>query len=314
MAVFTPISLAELQPWLINHFGFRDIIGFESIARGIENTNYFLDTSDNHYVLTIFEKLTADELPFYLGIMEHLAQDQLPCPKPIRNNAGTLFTSLKNKPAALVSRLPGTLNLRPESQHCAQVGHYLAKMHLSLASYQPAPNNPRGPTWWSETALLLYPFLSPSENKLLHAEIEFQSQFRAHLIPRGPIHADLFRDNVLFQQDQLSGLLDFYFAGSDAWIYDLAIVANDWCVDSLGAIDPNKLHALLTYYQHIRPITPEEQQVWPIVLRSAALRFWVSRLYDHHRPRPGELITPHDPLWFRTILLQRRESPQLWPL
>lgn len=314
MAVFTPISLAELQPWLKNNFGLQNIISFESIARGIENTNYFVDTPDNHYVLTIFEKLTAEELPFYLGIMEHLAQAQLPCPNPIRNKAGTLFSSLKNKPTALVSRLAGKLNLTPESQHCAQVGHYLAKMHLSLASFQPAPDNPRGPNWWSETAPLLYPFLSPSENNLLHSEIEFQAQFRARLLPRGPIHADLFRDNVLFQQDTLSGLLDFYFAGSDAWIYDLAIVANDWCVNLEGAIDPDKLRALLSQYHEIRPITPEEQKVWPIVLRSAALRFWVSRLYDHHLPRLGELITPHDPQWFHTILLQRRETPQLWPL
>lgn len=313
MAVFTSISLTELQPWLKIHFGFQDIISFEAIARGIENTNFFLDTPNNRYVLTIFEKLNAEELPFYLGIMEHLAQAQLPCPNPIRNNQGTLFTSLKNKPAALVSRLEGKLNLTPEPQHCAQVGYYLAKMHQSLATYQPAPNNPRGPHWWSETAPLLYPFLSPLENSLLHSEIEFQTQFHSLLLPRGPIHADLFRDNVLFQKDQLSGLLDFYFAGSDAWIYDLAIVANDWCVNSHGAINPDNLHALLTHYHQIRPVTPEEQRIWPIVLRSAALRFWVSRLYDYHLPRPGELITPHDPQWFHSILLQRRETPQLWP-
>jgi homoserine kinase type II len=313
MAVFTPVSTTDLIPW-IGQFGLGSVLRLEGIPAGIENTNYFLDTEDGHYVLTLFEKLTPTELPFYLGLMDHLAAAGLPCPSPARNRDGALFSLLKGKPASIVSRLSGRSAMQPSLAHCQAIGAMTARLHLAAADYPPTQDNPRGPRWWARTAPLVMPFLPDDEQALLRSELEAQFAHRLDPLPRGVVHADLFRDNVLFNGDSVGGVIDFYFAGSDIWLFDLAVVINDWGIDASGRIDPARARALLEAYRSVRPLSTAEQAAWPIVLRGAALRFWLSRLYDLHLPRPGELIHPHDPTRFRDILTVHRAGGFAWNL
>ncbi len=313
MAVFTPVSTAELAPWL-EHFDIGSAHRLEGISSGIENTNYFLDTDQGSYVLTVFEKLTASELPFYLGLMGHLARAGLPCPSPSPTRSGALFHPLKGKPASVVSRLAGRSAMQPGIAHCAAMGAMSARLHLAAADYPPTQDNPRGPRWWARTAPLVMPFLPPDEQELLRDELKTQLSHRLDPLPRGVVHADLFRDNVLFEDAEIGGVIDFYFAGSDIWLFDLAVVVNDWGIDAGGNIDPARAQALLQSYQTVRPLEAAERAAWPIVLRAAALRFWLSRLFDLHLPRPGELIHPHDPSRFRDILRLHREGGYPWNL
>jgi len=313
MAVFTPLTLDELAPWLV-HFDLGRAVRLEGIASGIENSNFYLDTERGAYVLTLFEKLSPQELPFYLGLMGHLARAGLPCPLPAPTRDGALFRMLKGKPASVVSRLSGRSNLQPDSAHCSTMGRMTARLHLAAADYPPTQDNPRGPHWWQQTAPQVMPFLPPEEQTLLQEELRAQFAHRLDPLPRGVVHADLFRDNVLFAGDDIGGVIDFYFAGGDIWLFDLAVVVNDWAIDSTGRIVPERAHALLDAYQSVRPLDDAERQAWPIVLRAAALRFWLSRLFDLHLPRPGELIHPHDPTRFRDILILHRTGGFAWNL
>jgi len=304
MSVYTKVTAQELGEWLRN-FAVGTLVGYKGIAAGIENTNYFVTTTGGQYVLTIFERLPRDALAFYLGLMSHLARHGIPCPSPIADARGALLQTLKNKPAALVTRLPGAAVLAPESAHCAQVGTLLARMHLAGASYPGGLENPRGPHWWRATAPEVRPFLDEERARLLDEELRFQSLYRLRDLGRGPIHADLFRDNVLFDGKVIGGVIDFYFAGVDAWLFDVAVCVNDWCILPDGAIDDARAAALLAAYHGVRPFTALERGAWPVMLRAAALRFWLSRLYDFHLPRPGELVHAHDPEHFRRILARR---------
>ncbi|MEO7403854.1 MAG: homoserine kinase [Burkholderiales bacterium] len=305
MAVFTTVTPNEASEWL-RPFGVGALTDLQGIASGIENTNYFVTTTQGRYVLTIFEKLTADELPFYLGLMRHLAAHALPCPAPFATSAGQLFILLKGKPAALVSRLAGSSVLAPNAAHCAAVGATLAQMHVAGSDYTTLHENPRGPKWWHATAPKVMPFLDAERQALLTTELAQQASHRSDDLPRGPIHADLFRDNVLFDGLKVGGLIDFYFAGLDAFLYDVAITLNDWCIDlPTGRIDAARASALLTAYAATRPFSGAERAAWPTMLRAAALRFWLSRLYDFYLPRPGELIHAHDPEHFCRVLKLR---------
>jgi len=304
MSVYTKITATELEEWLRN-FAVGTLVEYKGIAAGIENTNYFVTTTGGHYVLTIFERLPRDALGFYLGLMSHLARHGIPCPLPIADAQGALLETLKSKPAALVTRLPGAAVLAPEPAHCAEVGTLLAKMHLAGASFPGGLENPRGPHWWRATAPHVRPFLDEMRARLLDEELRFQSLYRLRDLARGPIHADLFRDNVLFEGKAIGGVIDFYFAGVDAWLFDVAVCVNDWCILADGAIDDARAAALLTAYHAARPFTALERGAWPVMLRAAALRFWLSRLYDFHLPRPGELVHAHDPEHFRRILTRR---------
>jgi homoserine kinase type II len=308
MSVFTPVSRNAASAWLAGH-ALGTLGELRGIAAGIENTNYFLDAGEQRFVLTLFEKLGPDELPFYLGLMAHLAARGIPCPEPRPDRAGALFSPLAGKPAALVSRLPGKPLDTPDATQCAQIGQVLAQIHLAGADFPLRLANPRGHAWWKATAPQVSPHLSPAEQQLLADELRFQALHRLQDLPGGVIHADLFRDNALFDGAKLTGVIDFYFACNDHWLYDVAITVNDWCLTQDGELDEARTLALLEAYHAVRPFTAIERGAWPVMLRAAALRFWLSRLYDLHFPRPGELTHAKDPTHFPR-LLQRRAAAQ----
>ena len=309
MSVFTKVSVPELSAWLKSYV-VGSLIDLQGIAAGIENTNYFVTTSHGRFVLTLFERLTEGELDFYLDLMAHLARHGIPCPSPIANQSNGLLGHLNGKPATLVTCLPGKPVMAPGAEHCAQIGAALAEMHLAGLSFKGTLDNPRGPAWWHFAAPKVMPFLDEQRRELLGSELSFQSRQDFQALPRGPVHADLFRDNALWEDKagsaKLGGVIDFYFAGIDALLFDVAVTLNDWCVDITGNIHPEHAAALLGAYRETREFTPGEHAAWPAMLRAAALRFWLSRLYDFYLPRPGELTHAHDPEHFRRILELRR--------
>jgi len=314
MSVFTTVTTEQLQAWL-KHYPLGALLELKGIASGITNTNYFVTTDTGRFVLTLFEKNTPDELPYFLDLMAHLADHGIPCPHPIANTNGDYLGELNGKPAALVSCLRGGSLETPNAAHCAEMGKVLALMHKAGMNFPQHAENPRGPHWWNTTAATLLPFLDAQERAMLESELAYQATFRHSELPRGVIHADMFRDNVLFDGETLTGLIDFYYACNDALAYDLAITVNDWCVHADGSFDQARLEAMLTAYHRERPLTEAEKQAWPALLRGAALRFWLSRLYDKHHPQPGELTHAKDPAHFRRILaLHTQNNPNIQAL
>lgn len=313
MAVFTPVSLADLSDW-ITQFPLGKALDIRGIASGIENSNFFIRTERGEYVLTLFEKLSFEQLPFYLNLMRHLATHGVLVPEPIANHQGQILNTLHGKPASIVSKLEGRCLSAPAPQHCAAVGDMLARMHLAAQDFPLRQPNLRGLAWWHETLPAVLPYLDPERQALLRSEIHFQEAFAAtalyHALPNGPVHADLFRNNVMFDGDRLTGFFDFYFAGCDTWLFDLAVTVNDWCIDQdSGALDWPRTQAMLAAYHAVRPFSAGEQEAWQPLLRAGALRFWLSRLYDFYLPRDAEMLTPHDPLHFERILRQRLAQP-----
>ncbi|MBU3620320.1 homoserine kinase [Polynucleobacter sp. CS-Odin-A6] len=323
MAVFTPIELSDISDWIATDFDIGRATDIRGIHGGIENSNFFLDTEkdgkNQKYVLTIFERLTAEQLPYYLELMRHLANKGIPVPKPLENKHGQILFSLKGKPAAIVSKLPGLSRLAPQAVHCALVGENLAKMHLAGVDFQHTQENLRSLAWWKQTVPEVLPHLSNAQKELLTSELATQEQFFTSAayasLPQGASHCDLFRDNVLFDpqaekdmsKDQLGGFFDFYFAGTDKWLFDLAVTVNDWCLaDNKSDLDPARFQALMDAYQTVRALNDLEQQSWPLMIRAAALRFWISRLWDFYLPRDAQMLTPHDPRHFENILLSRK--------
>jgi homoserine kinase type II len=316
MAVFTTVSQAALQRW-IAAFDLGPLLAFEGIASGIENSNFFIDTQRGRFVLTLFERLQAQDLPFYLGLMQHLARGGIACPDPVANRDGQVLSELCGKPAALVTRLEGRPLDGPSAMHCARIGELLARMHLAAIDYSVQMDNTRGLSWWRVNAPRIAPHLDEATAALLNDELAAQQAFATsdlnHALRSSAVHADLFRDNVLFDHDQVGGVIDFYFAATDRWLFDLAITCNDWCIDEAsGAFDLSRLDSLLRAYAAVRPFDDTERRAWPIMLRAAAFRFWMSRLYDFHLPRPAEMVTPKNPLHFERILRDRRHGvPEL---
>jgi homoserine kinase type II len=314
LSVYTPVSEWQLAEWL-RRYSVGTLTGHEPIKAGIENTNYFVTTSQGRYVLTLFERLPAAELPFYLDLMAHLARHGIPCPAPIANLSDQYLEHLNGKPAALVTRLPGRSLEQPAQSHCAALGALLGRMHLAARSYGAYLENPRGPKWWRIAAREVAPFLAAPLQALLEDELAFQAAHRFPDLPRAAVHADLFRDNALFERERLCGVIDFYFAGVDCLLYDVAVCANDWCLADPASdprLEPQRLRALLAEYHAVRPFAALEREAWPAMLRAAALRFWLSRLHDLHLPRPGMLVHAHDPEHFRRVLEARRRDTPRW--
>ncbi len=317
MAVYTEVGPADAQT-LIERLGLGPLLSLRGIPAGIENTNYFVSTAQGEWVLTLFERLDALQLPYYLGLMQHLAQRGLPVPEPRADAAGTLLHTVCGKPAALVDRLPGSHRMAPDLHHCEQVGAMLARLHTVGADFAPDQPHLRGLAWWAETVPVVLPFLQAEQALLLTEELAYQQALAASPawagLPRGAIHADLFRDNVMFDglpgHERLTGLLDFFFAGTDTLLFDLAVCLNDWCAEpeSGNPVDERAV-ALVAAYERVRPLSPAEHRLLPALLRAAALRFWLSRLWDLHLPRDASLLKPHDPTHFERVLRARIARP-----
>lgn len=301
MAIFTSVTADQLAVWL-RRYAVGTLESLEGIAEGAENSNFFVGTRHGRYVLTLFERLGRDELPFYVHLMVHLARHGIPCPAPLADKDHEYIGSLNGKPAVLMTRMPGASVAAPRIAECATIGAVLAHVHLASQGYNRRLDNPRGIRWWRETAPKVTPFLNHADQAMLKEELRFQTLQRHDELPKGVIHADLFRDNVLFDGGRVGGVLDFYFACVDCQLLDLAVTANDWCVDWMGELMPERVKALLAAYHEVRPLTQPERRAWPALLRAAALRFWLSRLHDFHLPRQGELPTTRDPDRYRDIL------------
>lgn len=307
MSVYTTIERDELEDFLTN-YSVGELADYSGISDGIENTNYFVDTQNDEnqrYVLTIFEHHTFEEMRYYLNLMHHLADHGVPSANPVADNKGKYLRELKDKPAALVERLAGKSIRETTISHCEQIGAAMGKMHAAGLSFDAHQANPRGPTWCRQTAETLQEKLPEAELQLLNNEIVFQKSMRNAQLPRGVVHADLFRDNSLWDGEHLSGIIDFYYACDDALLYDLAVTVNDWCCLDDYSLDREKVVALLKGYHQYRPLQDVEQEYWPAMLRAGALRFWLSRLYDKHFPRPGELVHTKNPDEFKAILSDR---------
>lgn len=313
MAVFTDVSF-DAAAELVGRLGLGRLSSIDGCSGGIENSNFFIDTTEGRYVLTLFERLTFEQLPFYLHLMRHLAAHGIPVPGPKADADGEILFKLNGKPAAVVERLRGSQQLSPDVAHCRSVGAMLARMHVAGRDYKPHQPNLRGLAWWNETVPVVVPFLEPAQRALIEDELVFQQQLAASkayaALPKGPVHADLFRDNVMFDGHQLTGFFDFYFAGVDTFLFDVAVCINDWCIDlPSGRLEEDRAEAFVSAYDQVRPLTADEKRLMPALLRAAALRFWVSRLWDLHLPRDASLLKAHDPTHFERVLRQRVEQP-----
>jgi homoserine kinase type II len=323
MAVYTEVAFDEAAA-LLHTLNLGDLTELKGIQGGIENTNYFVtserDGATLQHVLTVFERLGFEQLPFYLHLMKFLAERGLPVPAPAANAEGEILLTVQGKPAAVVDKLRGRSDLSPGVAQCEAVGATLARMHLAGRDFPMSQPNLRGLPWWNETAPVVLPFLTHTQADLLRSELAYQNhiaQSAAYAaLPRGPVHADLFRDNAMFENGALTGFFDFYFAGCDTFLFDIAVCLNDWCVlhdeDHDGSLDTPRSQALLAAYQGVRPLTAAERGLLPAQLRAGALRFWISRLWDLHLPREAALLQPHDPGHFERVLRARvRDTPAL---
>jgi len=336
MAVFTEVEFGEADA-LVQRLGLGPLRELRGIEGGIENTNYFATTESGEFVLTLFERLSAEQLPYYLCLMKHLAGRGLPVPEPVADPAiqppsghaltipanapCELLLKVAGKPAALVQRLSGCSELAPGTAHCAELGALLARMHLAARDFPRIQPNLRGLAWWNDTVPVVLPYVDESQAALLRAELAYQNHIAESsayaALPRGPVHADMFRDNVMFATGEdagtaprLTGVFDFYFAGTDTWLFDLAVCLNDWAVDlPTGQHDAERADALLAAYESVRPLNASERALLPAMLRAAALRFWISRLWDFHLPREASMLKPHDPAHFERVLRERATHP-----
>lgn len=309
MSVYTPLSTAELEHFL-SRFALGSLQSFRGITAGIENSNFFVSTGAGEYVLTIFEHHTADEVQDFVRLARHLGQQGLRVPAPVADRQGEWLHQLKHKPAILCPRLPGEHIANPQPEHCAAIGSALAQLHIAAADLSPMRPDNRDYHWWLSTGPQLVSALNEQERGLLEDELAYQTAHRTDwlALPQGWIHGDLFHDNALFSDDGQVAILDLYNASAGALLYDLAVVANDWCCDVNGVWKDGCVEALLSGYQTVRPLTAAEQTGWNLVLRGAALRFWLSRLLTRRlqQQQAGELALQKDPAEFMQKLLRIR--------
>lgn len=317
MSVYTVVERHELESFLAG-YGVGALRDFSGITAGIENTNYFVTVDAGEYVLTLFEFTPATELPFFLALMAHLAAHKIPSARPLADCEGRFLGELKGRPAALVVRLPGASVAQPGIEHCAAIGRAMAQMHLATLEFAARRDNDRGHLWRAAVASLVAPRLDAADRCVLEESIEEFRENRFGALPGGVIHADLFRDNALFQANCLTGIIDFYYACSGAFVYDLAVALADWCFDEdKRTLQTSLAKSMLAAYAEVRPLLRAEREAWMGALRATGLRFWLSRLKDQHFPRDGALTYIKDPEAYKRILLRGRGSPEdfekLWP-
>jgi homoserine kinase type II len=260
-------------------------------------------------VLTLFEKMSAADLPYYMHLKTHLANHGFPCPKPIANHHNEFVGELNGKPASIVTCLPGKSVVDVTPGQCGETGAVLADLHLDGQGFAQRMVNPRGPHWWQVFSQQLMPKIKPDEAALIQSELAFQAQHKQDALPRGVIHGDLFRDNVLFDNGRIGGVIDFYFACNDVLLYDIAITANDWCMQADATLDEVRLQAMLKGYHATRPFTDAEKIDWPVMLRAAALRIWLGRLGYNHFPMEGEMTHTKDAGLYQRLLQHHIATP-----
>jgi homoserine kinase type II len=301
MSVFTPVSEADARA-LLAHYALGELERLEGIAQGVENTNYFLTTTTGEYVLTLFEHIPRADLPFYVGLMDHLSRRGVACPQPMRRENGEMLSDVNAKPACIVTRLPGEPRMRPDAHDCREAGAILGRLHAAGIDYDAGLDNWRGREWRESFAVSVAPRLSAHENALIASENRYQAAIDDSTLPQGIIHGDLFRDNVLWDDAGEGGVIDFYFACDDVLVYDLAIAVNDWCATPEGALDADRTAALVEGYERERPLEDAEREEWPAMLRRAALRTWLGRLGYNHFPRESHMTIPKDHAFSRRLL------------
>ena len=306
MAVYTEVADDDLARFIAS-YGLGAVTSCKGIAEGVENTNYLVGTTSGQFILTLYEKrVDADDLPFFLGLMEHLAAKGLSCPTPVRDQQGRNLRELGGRPAALVTFLEGLWLRKPAAHHCHSVGVALARLHEAGRDFTIPRPNALGPDGWRP---LFERFreragdVCPGLTETIESELSATLAVWPRDLPFGVIHADLFPDNVFFMGDELSGLIDFYFACNDQLTYDVAVCLNAWCFKDDLTFDRDKGAALLAGYQSVRRLTPDERSALPILCRGAALRFLLTRAYDWVNTPAGALVVKHDPIPYLKRLL-----------
>jgi homoserine kinase type II len=306
MSVYTEVSRDELVAFL-NDYSVGALVSYQGISDGIENTNYFVTTEQGQFVLTLFEQHDFDELSYFLDVMTFFYQQDIPSAHPAADKQGNYLKTLCDKPAALVMRLSGRgVDTVANIAQCQAIGNVLGKMHVVGQQFKFHRTTERGPDWRQLMAETLLPHLDDDSAELLDDELAFQQNYANLDLPMGVTHSDLFRDNALFDGDELKGIIDFYYACDEYLLYDLAVAVNDWCVDECGLVNAQRYKALINAYSQQRELSEDEFNNFNLVLRAAALRFWLSRLQDELFPREGELTQIKKPNAFLKILSQHR--------
>jgi homoserine kinase type II len=308
MSVYTRLTKEELEQ-LLTRFDIGKYVHIEGINEGITNSNFYLTTTSGKYILTIFEDPELN-LNYAIELMGVLSKNHIPCPTPLETKDGECILNFQNKPLTIFTLLPGkTLsNKKPTRKMCIQIGEILGKIHLYSKKYNSYNEGLRESNWFQKTANKLEPYLDKKDNILISKEIQNQILCTNKDLPSGIIHSDLFRDNAMFIKENLTGVIDFYYACNGYYLYDIAIVVNDWCLNNDFSIDIEMQDALLKSYNQIRKIELNEKNIWQQVLRHAALRFWLSRLHDKFFPTDGEITHELDPDKFKKILLDRKNN------
>ena len=309
MAVYTEISDDEIDRFVAT-YDIGTVVSLKGIAEGVENSNFLLVTEKGPHILTLYEKrVDPNDLPFFIGLMEHLARRGLTCPQPVRNRAGEALGEVSGRAAAIVTFLDGMWIRRPRVEHCAAVGTALAELHIAGEGFALSRRNALSVPGWRplfERSRERADSVTPGLVELIAAELDVLEKNWPTDLPAGVIHADLFPDNVFFLRGKLSGLIDFYFACNDFFAYDAAICLNAWCFEADGALNVTKARALLAGYQRVRPLLAEEVAALPLLARGSALRFLLTRLYDWLNVPPGALVAPKDPLeYWRKLRFHR---------
>ncbi|MBB4237703.1 homoserine kinase [Rhizobium esperanzae] len=310
MAVYTDIAEDDLK-WFLTEYDAGSLLSYKGIAEGVENSNFLLHTSKDPLILTLYEKrVEKTDLPFFLGLMQHLSARGLSCPLPLPRRDGALLGSLSGRPAALISFLEGMWLRKPEAKHCREVGRALAEMHVAGEGFELKRANALSIDGWRglwEKSADRAGEVEPGLQDEIGGELGFLSAAWPKSLPAGVIHADLFPDNVFFLGDQLSGLIDFYFACNDLLAYDVSICLNAWCFEKDGAYNITKGTAMLEGYQSVRPLSDEEIAALPVLSRGSALRFFLTRLYDWLMTPEGAMVTKKDPLEYLRKLRFHRQ-------